>query len=176
MDFNSELAPATTLTGLVSTLLQPPLLAHAFDIRADFDQRLLAGPVGGGGKMGFVRVASGIVEGPRLCGRVLPLSGGDYAHVRPDGVVELNAHYMLEASDGTLIYLQNRGFLDPKHPGASVPAVAGADGATPYYFRVTPLFRTPTGPHDWLTRTVILGVGERHQDPDYTFFRYYAVR
>ena len=125
--------------------------------------------------MGFVGVAGGTVEGPRLCGRVLPMSGGDYAHVRPDGVVEINAHYMLEASDGTLIYLQNRGFLDRAHNGNGVPAGAGGDSPAPYYFRVTPYFRTPNGPHDWLTRTVILGVGERHQDPDYTMFRYYAV-
>jgi len=168
--------PATAApTGLSGPLLQPPLLAYAFDIRVDFDRRLIAGPVVGGGKMGFVGAAGGIVDGPRLCGRVLPLSGGDYAHVRPDGVVEINAHYMLEASDGTLIYLQNRGYLDRGHTGASVPADAAAAGVTPYYFRVTPSFRTPNGPHDWLTRTVILGVGERHQDPDFTFFRYYAV-
>jgi hypothetical protein len=161
--------------GLVGVLLQPPALAYAFDIRVDFDRRVISGPVSGGGKMGFVGISGGTLRGPRLCGRVLPFSGGDYAHVRPDGVVEINAHYMLEASDGTLIYLQNRGFLDRAHQGASVPAGGSTAGATPYYFRVTPVFRAPNGPHDWLTRTVILGVGERHQDPDYTSFRYYAV-
>lgn len=122
-----------------------------------------------------MRAAAGTIVGPRLRGRVLPMSGGDYAHVRPDGVVEINAHYMLEASDGTLIYLQNRGFLDRTHAGDDVAPGADANGALPYYFRVTPTFRAPDGPHDWLTRTVILGLGERHQDPDYTFFRYYAV-
>lgn len=125
--------------------------------------------------MGYVGAGGGPVTGPRLNGRVLPSSGGDYAHVRPDGVVEVNAHYMLEASDGTLIYLQNRGFLYRMHPESGVPAGPDADSSTPYYFRITPSFRTPIGPHDWLTRTVILGVGKRHQDPDYTYFRYYVV-
>ena len=126
--------------------------------------------------MGFVFGAGrGTVTGPRLSGRVVPCSGGDYAHIRPDGVVEINAHYLLEASDGTLIYVQNRGFIDRSHPGINVPGEAGADSSTPYYFRITPTFRTPIGPHDWLTRTVILGVGERHQEPDYSLFRYYAV-
>jgi hypothetical protein len=45
----------------------------------------------------------------------------------------------------------------------------------PPYFRCTPSFRAPIGPHDWLNRTVIVGGGQRHQDPDYTIFRYYAV-
>ncbi len=156
-------------------LLGPPVLEWAFDIRVDFDRRLICGPVSGGGKMGYVGAGGGPVTGPRLSGRVLPSSGGDYAHVRPDGVVEINAHYMLEATDGTLIYLQNRGFVYRKDPDSGVPAGAGADSSTPYYFRITPAFRTPIGPHDWLTRTVILGVGKRHQDPDYTYFRYYAV-
>jgi hypothetical protein len=149
-----------------------PVLEHAFDIRVDFDRRITCGPISGGGQMGFVGVCGGTIHGPRLNGRVVPMSGGDYAHVRPDGVVEINAHYLLEASDGTPIYLQNRGFLDRSPHRANAAAEPDKDA---YYFRVTPVFRTPIGPHDWLTRTVILGGGERHQNPDYTFFRYYAV-
>ena len=41
------------------------------------------------------------------------------------------------------------------------PAISG-------YFRCTPYFRAPEGPHDWLNRTVIVGAGERHQAPDCT--------
>jgi len=41
--------------------------------------------------------------------------------------------------------------------------------------RGTPYFDTPVGPHDWLTRTVIVGSGKRHANPDYTIFTYYAV-
>ena len=39
----------------------------------------------------------------------------------------------------------------------------------------TPRFDAPTGPHDWLTRTVIVGTGQRFLNPDYTLFRYFAV-
>ena len=149
-----------------------PVLEHAFDIHVDFDRRIVCGPICGGGQMGFVGAGGGTIHGPRLNGRVVPMSGGDYAHVRSDGVVEINAHYLLEASDGTLIYLQNRGFLDRSQHRANAKTEPDKDA---YYFRVTPIFRTPIGPHDWLTRTVILGSGERHQNPDYTFFRYYTV-
>ena len=44
------------------------------------------------------------------------------------------------------------------------------------YFRITPVFDAPVGPHDWLTRTVIVGRGRRLPDPDHTVFDYYAVR
>jgi hypothetical protein len=42
-----------------------------------------------------------------------------------------------------------------------------------YYMRLSPTFDTPVGPHDWLTRTVIVGSAERHAD--HTVFDYYAV-
>ncbi|HKJ75068.1 MAG TPA: DUF3237 family protein, partial [Alphaproteobacteria bacterium] len=45
----------------------------------------------------------------------------------------------------------------------------------PMYFRITPYFNAPPGPHEWLTRTVFVGTGERFQDPDYTLFTYYEL-
>ena len=83
----------------------------------------------------------------------------------PDGVIELKAHYLLQADDGTKIYIQNLGYLVRAQPGSSQPS----------YFRVTPYFRVPKGPHDWLSRTVVVGGGERRSNPDRTLFRYYAL-
>ncbi len=140
-------------------------LVHAFDIRLDFASRLVFGPVSGGAKQGYVPLSRGIIRGPRLNGRVMEHSGADFATLRTDGVVETNAHYMLEADDGTPIYIQNRGYIYNTQPNSPGPA----------YFRCTPYFRAPLGSHDWLNRTVIVGGGERHNDPDYTLFRYYAV-
>jgi hypothetical protein len=40
----------------------------------------------------------------------------------------------------------------------------------------------PVGKHDWLNRTVIVGVGQRRakrtetDPPDHSLFRYYAIR
>ncbi len=77
-------------------------LEHVFDIRIDFHERRLFGPVSGGAQQGYTSVKSGLIEGPRLNGRVVDYSGADWATVRPDGVVELNAHYLLEASDARI--------------------------------------------------------------------------
>ena len=110
----------------------------------------------------------------------MDFSGADWALVRADGVVELNAHYMIEADDGTRIYIRNLGYVHgPLRADGQGPEEAPA---IPGYFRCTPYFRAPQGPHDWLNRTVIIGVGQRRpkltpdDEPDHSIFRYYAVR
>ncbi len=149
----------------------PLKLEHVFDIRINFKDRWMLGPCPGGDHYGYTSVQDGQVEGPRLNGKVVDVSGADWPTVRSDGVVELQAHYMLKADDGTLIYIRNLGYVyGPKK---------GENGAPdrPGYFRCTPYFRAPEGPHEWLNRTVIVGGGERHPDPDgdYSIFRYWAV-
>jgi Protein of unknown function (DUF3237) len=149
-------------------------LEHVFDVRIDFLERRLFGPLPGGATQGYTSVKSGRVEGPRLNGRVVEASGADWATVRSDGVVELNAHYLLEADDGTLIYIRNLGYVYGAQPAAQ-PGAAASAPARPAYFRCTPYFRAPQGPHEWLNRTVIVGGGERRTNPDHSLFRYYAV-
>lgn len=149
-------------------------LQRVFDVRVTFgDDRVIFGPLPGGDKQGYTPPHGGSITGPRLKGRVVPHSGGDYARVRADGVIELNAHYLLEADDGTLIYIENRGYLVPAPKGHDVKNEQGL--VQPLYFKFTPRFRVPEGPHDWLARTVIVGSGERRTNPDHSVFRYYAV-
>jgi hypothetical protein len=142
-------------------------LEHVFDIEVLFGaDRMIFGPLPSGSSQGYTPAIGGTISGPRLSGSVVPHSGADYATVRIDGVIELKAHYLLEADDGTRIYVENKGFLVRPEAGAAQPA----------YFRLTPYFRVPQGPHDWLERTVIVGGGERRTGPDRTLFRYYALR
>ena len=144
---------------------------HAFDIRINFDKRWLIGPISGGANVGYTSIGAGsTVSGPRLNGKLVDYSGADWPIVRHDGVVELNAHYMIEADDGARIYIRNMGYVHGPLPG-DIPA----------YFRCTPYFRAPVGPHDWLNRTVVVGVGQRRpkqkpeDPPDHSLFRYYAI-
>jgi hypothetical protein len=137
---------------------------HAFDIRINFDKRWLIGPVSGGANVGYTSIGEGsTVSGPRLNGKLVDYSGADWPIVRQDGVVELNAHYMIQADDGALIYIRNLGYVHGP------------------YFRCTPYFRAPEGVHDWLNRTVIVGIGKRmpklvpDDPPDHSVFRYFAV-
>jgi len=155
--------------------LAPPGLAFAFRILLRFDTgpRLRFEPAYRAGRRGFVAVQGGEITGPRLTGRVLPLSGGDWPWFSPGGLVDFEAHYQLEAQDGTPIYILNRGLA-----WSSPQVLARIEAGEPVspdetYCRVTPRFEAPAGPHEWLNRTVFVGTGERRGA--HSVFDYYAV-
>jgi hypothetical protein len=98
-------------------------------------------------------------------GRVMPLSGGDWALFRPDDVLATDERYMLEADDGTKILMYNRGYLWGRQPdtlermrewmfrdGKQVPFEE-------FYLRSAPTFETEAGPHDWLMKYIFIGIG-----------------
>ena len=149
-------------------VIAPLKLEYVFQIKIDFSERVSFQTPNG--RRAYVPAVSGVIEGPRLQGIVVPHSGADYA-----GNGRLNAHYMLKASDGTMIYINNTGYLYPVDNKPIDRNDPSWGGDREFYFRITPVFDTPIGPHDWLTRTVIVGTGQRHANPDYTIFTYYAV-
>ena len=149
-------------------------LEHVFDVTIYFGaDRAVFGPLPGGQRQGYTPPLHGTISGPRLSGIVMPHSGADYATVRGDGVIELRAHYLLQAHDGTLIYIENRGYVVPAIPERA--RVNDQGHPQPEYFRCAPTFRVPEGPHDWLASAVIVGAGERRRDPDHSILRYYLV-
>lgn len=132
-----------------------------------------------GAGRGATYLDTGTITGPHLNGRVVPQSGADWALFRPDKVLGLDARYMLEAADGTLILMHNKGYLAGRAPDVlpriqdwmfnNGPPVPFED----YYLRVTPTFEVETGPYDWLMRTVVIGIGTRQLTGN--TIRYYAL-
>lgn len=156
----------------------------AFSIAIFFKERVAINS-GEGRRRVFVPAVGGDVFGPRLQGRVIPYGGADYAS---GGA--LDAHYVLEANDGALIYIHNRGYMTrlgpqgpdrppapPRKPGEPIDQSfeAPPDSAVPLRMRLTPSFDAPEGPHSWLASTLIVGHGQRYQGPDHTIFTYYEV-
>lgn len=154
--------------------MQAPTLEHAFTMRLEFGagERLRFQPALGEFTRGFVSVIGGTITGPCLNGRIVPQSGGDWPRLWPSGLVEFEAHYILEAEDGTPIYIHNRGiaWADPDTV-AKLERGEPVDAAP--YCRVTPRFEAPAGPHQWLCHTLFVGTGERRGD--HSLFDYYAV-
>lgn len=149
-------------------------LDYVFEMRVDFrPERCVFGPLPGGGSQGYTPCSGGEIYGPKLSGKVVPDSGADFADVRADGTIVINSHYLLEADDGTKIYINNRGYLIPAAKGEARIANGTPQ---PAYFRFTPTFVVPAGPHEWLGRTLFVGAGERRSNPDHSIFTYYAVR
>lgn len=132
-------------------------LTHVTDLVAKVGAPLLLGPVTGGMR-GIVPITGGAFDGPRLRGTVLPM-GADWALLQPDGSAHVDARYLLQMEDGTLVGIRNRGVCRP---------VPGQDNV--YAGQSTPEFEAPTGsPHAWMNEarfvcsfTSSLAKGEVH--------------
>ncbi len=80
---------------------------------------------------------------PSLNGTVLP-GGADRQLLRPDGVKELDALYEMEATDGSVLTIQNRVLVD--------------DSRTPDRYAMSHIaVQAPDGPLAWLNRRFIVG-------------------
>lgn len=145
-------------------------LAFAFEIRAEIAPPLDGGP-GRNGQRRIIPITGGTVSGPRLSGRVLP--GADYELIRADGNSVVEAHYGIEADDGTPIYIRNKGlFVGTPDVIARVDAGDPVDPSE-YYFRAVPRFDAPDGPHGWLSDRVF--VSTCRFTPDCVTIRVYEV-
>jgi hypothetical protein len=151
--------------------MTPPELQFAFEIEVEVGAPLDFGQTQNGHRR-VVPIQGGRVSGPRLQGRVLQ-GGADWQILRPDGAADLDARYTIQTDDGSLIYVVNRGV---RHGPAEVLArMNRGERVEPgsYYFRSVATFETSAAECDWLTRAILLGVGERY--PDKVAIRFWEV-
>lgn len=152
-----------------------PDLEYAFTISIDLTGLRYVEPSATGMRRGAIYAASGTVKGPLLNGRVVPMSGGDYPLVRADGVIDFDARYLLEADDGAIIYMQNRGYRWPRNAEAAELLANNLPAAmSGYYMRTSPRFDAPAGPHEWMGMHVFVGIAEKV--PGGNSIHYYVVR
>ena len=149
-----------------------PKLEFAFTIAIKLAPAIFLTPSGTGQTRAAVYAESGTITG-KIQGKVMPMSGGDWALVRADKVLDFDARYMLQLDDGTIIYMQNRGFRwgtdEAMQRMRDQKDVDPAD----YYMRVAPRFEVAAGPHDWLNRHVFVGVAEK--TPQSNCIHYFQV-
>ncbi len=147
------------------------------DLTFLFEAEVLVGaPVemraGPDGTHRMIPITGGTVIGPRINGIILP-GGADWQRIRPDGVAEIEARYVIQTNTGTHIAVLNRGL---RHgPVEVMRQLAAGEPVHPaaYYFRTTPQFQTGADEYQWLTRTVSIATGERHAT--YVRLRVWAV-
>ncbi|GAC1327760.1 MAG: DUF3237 domain-containing protein [Beijerinckiaceae bacterium] len=126
----------------------------------------------GAGLRRVVPILGGAVAGPRLGGRILP-GGADFQILRPGGVMELEAKYVIEASGGPPIYVVNRGL---RHgPAEAVEKLMRGEPVDPtlIYFRTAPVFETAAPEYTWMTRSLFVCTGMRL--PDQVRLRLYEI-
>jgi hypothetical protein len=139
-----------------------PELRFAFELDVEVGAALDLGQTQAGHRR-IVPIAGGLVSGPRLAGRVLPV-GADWQILRPDGTADLEARYTIQTTAGAVIYVVNRGIRHgPPEVLARLNRGEQVDPAS-YYFRSVATFETSAAECAWLTRAIMLGVGERYPD------------
>jgi Protein of unknown function (DUF3237) len=111
------------------------------------------------GKRRIVTVSGGAFSGDRVSGTILP-GGGDLALVRPDGVFEPNAQFLLQSEDGGLVHLSYRGIWHAEPDVlARLMQRKGPVDASEYYFRTAVFFETGAEPLLWLNKVLAIGCG-----------------
>jgi Protein of unknown function (DUF3237) len=148
-----------------------PQLEFIFAARVTVDKPLDLGDVGKGGRR-IVPIGGGEFSGPHIRGQVLP-GGADWQVIRTDGVAELEARYTLRTDDGALIYVRNLGL---RHgPPDVIAALAAGRPVEPssYYFRGATFFETSDIRYAWITKNIVVCMGER--EPAAVKLRFYQL-
>ncbi len=123
-----------------------PTLAFAFEeiVLLAADRKVGETPLG---TRNIVPITGGTFEGPRIRGKVL--SGGwDWQLMTASGCASIQADYMIQTDDGTIINVLNKGTM-----------CKGADGWKERPL-TTPRFEAPIGKHDWLNSGAFVGTLE----------------
>jgi hypothetical protein len=162
-------------TGPTSKSPQRPQLhsQFVFEARVEVGPPLVIGDSAHGLRR-VVPITGGTVQGPKLRGKVVP-GGADWQFVRPDGALAVEARYTLQAEDGTLIMITNRGIR--RGDKAVIDRLTRGEQVDPslYYFRTTAEFEAPAhSAYAWLNASVFVGVAERQ--PRAAVIRFFEIQ
>lgn len=136
-----------------------PGLLPMGQVRCEVGALVSLGP-GPYGERRYVPLTGGSVQGPELSGRIVE-GGVDWQVARADGVLDIGAHYVIDAGDGALIEVRSDGM---RHgPPAVMARLAAGDAVDPgeYFFRT--LMRFTTGHPAWrhLNQVMAIASGRR---------------
>lgn len=133
-----------------------PMLEYAFEIRVDVAPDLRIGR-SNDELLTFTPITGGSVAGPLLNGEVIA-GGGDWA-VERSGTAQLEARYLLRASDDAVIDVLNRGYF--RATPEVMARYAQGENVPEYdpgvYFRTAPVFQTDAPAHRWLAEHQFIG-------------------
>ena len=140
--------------------MKQPGLEFAFRISVDLTGGIQELGNTGKGIRKVIPITGGSFEGPNIKGKVVA-GGYDWQLLRADGVVEIDARYILQTDDGGLITITNNG-LRHGPPEVMQRLAKGEEiDASEYYFRSIPVFETGNPNHAWLMRSVFIATGTR---------------
>lgn len=132
-------------------------LKHICNYRADLKEAVDVG-TGPFGTRRIAEVTGGILEGPRLNGRVIT-PGADWILVDGDGVGHIDVRVSFETHDGAIIYAQYTGILILNEKVMAVLSGQAESNFGDTYFMTQPRFETGDQRYQWLNRIVAVAEG-----------------
>ncbi len=138
-----------------------PELEFVYEARGELEAPRPIGETYDGTRRIIPILAGGEVKGPKISGRLMG-NAADWQVTRPDGVTVADAIYAIETDDGALIQIRNKGLR--RGPPEVMARLAAGEDVDPaeYYFRTVPEFIAPTGPYEWLNRSIFICSGARY--------------
>jgi hypothetical protein len=130
---------AQSIPGSAAAPDTTPKLELAFEEVVTLDKAVTVGDTAFGHRQ-YIPITGGSVTGPKLKGKVLP-GGWDWQLLLANGCTTIAAEYKLQAEDGTIIYVSNKGMLC---------------GGGKVFTR--PVFEAPKGAYEWMTEGTFVGV------------------
>ena len=115
---------------------------------------------------------SGHLQGPRIDARVVTGSA-DALLRRFDGVVQPDVRLTLEINGGGHLFIQYRGYRHATPEVMEQIAQGETVDMADVYLRTALFFETDSKDHDWMNRTVAIGVGRR--EPAAAIYDVYEV-
>jgi len=112
------------------------------------------------GERRVVAITGGTFDGPALRGEILP-GGADWQIARSDGVLDIDARYVLKEAGGGLARVHSQGY---RHgPPSVLAALARGEQVDPasYFFRTVLRFETGAADLAWLNKTIAVATAER---------------
>ncbi|MEP7322533.1 MAG: DUF3237 domain-containing protein [Saprospiraceae bacterium] len=139
-----------------------PGLEYICELKIKLDPAIVVGQTPKGLRR-IIPITGGTVNGPQIKAEILP-GGADWQYIRPDGTVELEAHYQIKTSDSVIIYIVNTGIRVATPEITAKMAKGEFVPANEYYFRATPKFESPAGKYYWMNNSLFIAKGIRNPD------------
>lgn len=131
---------------------------HLFDLTLQLGELVSVGATPQGERR-VAGIRGGVLAGPALSGDIV--SGSDSQLLRHDGVLEIDAAYVVKLAQGGHVRIVNQGY---RHGPDAVLAQLARGEAVPadsYYFRSVMRFETGEGALAWLNKTIAVAQAER---------------
>lgn len=139
--------------------MEQPRLEFAFELEIQVSPLPEVGKTTKGTRK-IISITGGSFEGPKIKGTIIP-GGYDWQLIRNDGVIEIEARYVLQTEEGFMITIVNTGLRHaPEHVMQRLVAGEDVDPSL-YYFRCVPIFETSETKYEWLTKNIFIANGIR---------------